>query len=377
MKKTYVMAATLIGLLILWMLSGIIFPSEKHEEVTIESATGNKDVVRVRTRIIEAELQGIELAVMGKTEAKRVVDIKAEIGGKIIATPVEKGQRVKKGEVLCELAEEDRLVQLNRAQASLEQAQVDYEGTLRLGKQNLVSSAQVAASKTLLETARAALKMAQLNVEYLKMYAPFAAYVEDRPAQVGALIDRNGICAKLLDESSLLATGQVSERDVQLLNLGQAVQVLFGRGDVLQGEISFLGRTADPLTRTYTIEAELDVGRQIVRDGMTAKIMIPLNEVLAHHISPAVLALDDNGNVGVRIVNANSEVEFHLVDIVKESVDGIWITGLPNKAQLITVGQELVANGDKVQAVIDNLPFGKLPSVTGQQKASTVSEEAK
>jgi multidrug efflux system membrane fusion protein len=351
-KKTYLIAAIIIGVISLWMFSGVIFPSNKHEVLSIEEQTAtDKPPVKVRAMHIKAKQQFMEVVLMGKTEAKRVVDIKAEIGGRVISTPVEKGQRVKAGDVLCALAEDDRQVQLTRAKAAFDKAQIDFDGALRLQKDGLISSSAIAANKSSLEIARANMKVAEINVEHLTMRAPFAGFVEERPAQVGALIDRNGICAQLLDEASLLATGQVSERDVHVLQLGQPVKVVLVDGQILTGKIRFIGRTAHPETRTYTVEAELELTNKVVRDGVTAKIIVPLNQVLAHHISPAVMALDDTGNVGVRIVNAENRVEFHHVQVVKETTEGVWITGLPEEVNLITVGQELVADGDVVEPV--------------------------
>lgn len=350
-KKTYIVAGLIISSIVIWMLSGVIFPSAKHKEFTIENAAVKNEPVKVRITHLVAQQQPIEVVVMGKTEAKRVVDIKAELSGRIVSTPVEKGQHVKTGDVLCELAEDDRPVQLDRAKAAFDKAQIDYDGAMRLQKSDLISSTSIAASKSALEGARATLKLAQLNVEHLKMRAPFSGFVEDRPAQIGALIERGGSCARLLDESSLLATGQISERDVHLVNLGQPVKVVLASNQAIDGKISFIGRTADPETRTYTVEANLEVSSQTVRDGVTGKIIIPLQEVLAHHISPAVLALDDAGQVGVRIVNKDNRVEFHHVRVVRETTDGVWIAGLPAEVDLITVGQELVADGDIVSPI--------------------------
>ncbi len=353
MKKTYFIALLIISVISVWMLSGVFFPAKsKHQDQSLEKTTAStKEPVKVRVKHLTAQNQHIEVVVMGRTEAKRLVDVKAEIGGRIVSVPAEKGQRVKAGDVLCELAEDDRRAQLARAKATVEKAQIDYDGALTLQKNGLISSTAIASNKSALEGARANLKVAELNVAHLQMRAPFAGFVEDRPAEIGALIDRNGICARLLDESSLLAIGQVAEKDVQKLVLGQTVQVLLSGGDLLNGKISFIARTADKETRTYSVEAELDVNNNSVRDGITAKIIIPLQEVLAHHMSPAVLALDDSGRVGVRIVNSESKVEFHYVAVVRETADGVWVTGLPAEIDLITVGQELVSDGDQVQAI--------------------------
>ena len=358
LKKTYLIAGFIILSVSLWMFSGAFKKSAAHDAPQNETPTdaGSKpahDVARVRVSHLVAQKQRVEIVLRGHTEAKRIVDVKAETGGRVIAVPAEKGQRVQKGDVLCELANEGRNERLAQAQAALAKANIDYDGAQRLQKDGLLSATSLAASKSALESARAALRTAELEVEHIQMRAPFAGFVEDRPAEVGALLERGSICARLFDESSLLATGQASEREVAMLTLGQPVLVQTTNGENVSGKISFIGRAADPQTRTYRIEAALDAGTNL-RDGITAQITIPLQEVMAHRITPAVLALDDAGKVGVRIINAEQRVEFHHVTVVRETKDGIWVTGLPNEIELITVGQEMVADGDKVETSPDN-----------------------
>jgi multidrug efflux system membrane fusion protein len=364
LKKTYLVAGLIVAVMLLWMLSGV-FKSKHHEnnddpatvsseETAGESSTDSTRINRVRTSHLVAQPQRVEIVLRGRTEAKRVVDIKAETGGRVVAVPVEKGQQVKAGDVLCQLAEDSRREQLSQARAAFDKASIDYDGALRLKKDGLLSTTSIAASKSALESARAALKVAELDVEHLQMRAPFAGFVEDRPAEIGVLMDRGGICVRLLDEASLLATGQASEREVAPLKLGQSVNVQLSNGDRVDGAISFISRTADPQTRTYRVEATLSTAGVSVRDGITAQITVPLQEVTAHRITPAVLALDDAGKVGVRIINAQQRVEFHHVEVVRETAEGIWVTGLPAEINLITVGQEMVADGDKVEVSPDH-----------------------
>ena len=357
LKKTYLIASLIIVSVSLWMFSGV-FKKEPSHETSDEPITNTADkpahdVARVRTTHLTAQKQRVEIVLRGHTEAKRIVDVKAETGGRVISVPAEKGQRVQKGDVLCELANEGRNERLAQAQAALAKANIDYDGAQRLQKDGLLSATSLAASKSALESARAALRTAELELEHVQMRAPFSGVIEDRPAEIGALLERGSICARLFDESSLLVTGQASEREVATLALGQLALVQTTSGETVNGKISFIGRTADPQTRTYRIEATLDAGTQL-RDGITAQITIPLQEVMAHRITPAVLALDDVGKVGVRIINANQHVEFHHVTVVRETKDGIWITGLPDTIDLITVGQEMVADGDKVETSPDN-----------------------
>lgn len=357
MKKTYVVACLVVVTVSLWMLSGAFKSHSAPDGDTASSAETHSTqpgTARVRIAHLIAKPQRVETVVRGRTEAKHIVDIKAETSGRVIAVPVEKGQRVQAGEVLCRLSDDSRHEQLSQARAAYDKAAFDYEGAQRLRKENLLSVTSLAASKAALESARAGLRMAELEVEHAQMRAPFAGFVEDRPAEVGALLERGMTCARLIDETSLLATGQVSEREVLPLALGQAVSVQLANGQQVNGKISFIGRAADPTTRTYRIEATLDNTGLSLRDGITAQITIPLQEVVAHRITPAVLALDDAGKVGVRIVNAEQRVEFHHIAVVRETAEGVWVTGLPHEIDLITVGQETVADGDKVEATPDN-----------------------
>lgn len=357
MKKTYLVAIVIGIAVTLWMSSGMIFHNKKSGTAG-DVGGGNapltrNDIARVRVQHMEAKPERILVTIRGRTQAKRVVAIKAEAGGRVVAVPVEKGQRVKKGTVLCQLAEDDHVALLEQARAMLEKAKIDYEGAQKLREKNLLSATMVAGSKAALQSAKAGVKSAEVAVEHLYMRAPFAGFVEDRPAQVGDLIERSGVCVRLVDESVILATGQASERDVAPLNIGQPVSVHLTSGGEIDGVISFVGRTADAQTRTYRIEATLKANGANVRDGGTVQMAIPLEEVLSYQISPAVLALDDEGQVGVRIVNTEKIVEFHPVQVVRENAEGVWVSGLPPVIDLITVGQEFVADGDKVEVTSD------------------------
>ena len=59
--------------------------------------------------------------------------------------------------------------------------------------------------------------------------------------------------------------------------------------------------------------------RQSIRDGISAAITIEANKVLAHKVSPAILMLGDQGQLGVRTVNLNNEVEFNTIEILEDT----------------------------------------------------------
>ena len=108
---------------------------------------------------------------------------------------------------------------------------------------------------------------------------------------------------------------------------------------------------ANQQTRTFAVELEIENADGSLPAGVTAEMNLPGNQALAHKISPSLLTLDLEGNLGVKIVNDNRRVEFHPVVIAQSDTDGVWVAGLPESARVIVVGQGYVVAGQLVEAV--------------------------
>ena len=104
-------------------------------------------MTRVRAHVIHAEAQTAHRAHSGRTENKRTVTVKAETGGTIVARAVERGQRVENGQVLCRISTEDREAKLEEGRQALNQTRIEYEGSLKLAKQGLISDTMTATTK--------------------------------------------------------------------------------------------------------------------------------------------------------------------------------------------------------------------------------------
>jgi len=128
-------------------------------------------------------------------------------------------------------------------------------------------------------------------------------------------------------------------------------------GRIIAGTIAFISRVADPETRTYQVEAILPNQDGRIRDGMTAELSIDLPAVVAHKIPQTALTLDDDGRLGVRLA-IGGEARFAEIRIISEAIDGVWVTGLPDTAEIIVVGQEFVRDG---RAILPT-PLDQAPS---------------
>lgn len=70
----------------------------------------------------------------------------------------------------------------------------------------------------------------------------------------------------------------------------------------------------------------------------------------AHLVAQSSLTLNDEGLLGLRLVDDESKVDFVPVEVIRDSTDGVWVAGLPEAANIITVGQEYVRDGVQVEA---------------------------
>ena len=76
--------------------------------------------------------------------------------------------------------------------------------------------------------------------------------------------------------------------------------------------------------------------------------------IKAHFLSPAVLTLNELGELGVKTVKSG-QVQFYKVQIIDDTQQGVWLTGLPDEVELIVVGQEFVRSNQKVQSLKINV----------------------
>tara|TARA_R100001039_G_scaffold39124_1_gene44019 strand:- start:476 stop:1600 length:1125 start_codon:yes stop_codon:yes gene_type:complete len=369
-KKQYLVAIGLVILIAAWMLvpRNDSDRDERYASADIDrtvsavtddgsSAASSAADFTVRATRSRVDTYTQTVSVRGRTQAFRLVDIRAETAGRVVATPVARGARVDKGDILCEIAVDTRETDLQEARSREEQARLEYQGGEDLFTRELISRSALAQLRTTYDAAIAAVRRAELALERTRIRAPFAGIVETRAVEVGDYMDMGGQCASLFDDDPMLLVGQVPEQDVNKLALGARVTGIMVTGERINGELTYLARAADPISRSYRIEVRLEPQQTPIRQGISTEILLDASQIRAHLVPPSSVTLDDAGLMGVKTLNSDNEVEFHRVRIVGESTrideSGFWVTGLPDEVVLITVGQELVFEGQIVNANFD------------------------
>jgi len=359
LKPRYQWAFGILIVATVWIGSGLILhPKTQISSESAEAKAATSDVPSVRVAALTASERNATITVRGRTQALHAVDVRAEIEGVVKAIRFDKGQKVRKGDVLCEIDINDRGAKVAQMNAMVAQTGKELEVAQELFKQGFRSKTQLAQTQAAYEAAKAGASTMGIQLANTKIRAPFDGYIDDRYVEVGDFMRVGDKCEMVYAPEPFLAVGAVSEQEVGQIAIGDPASATLVTGQTVTGKVRFVADRADATTRTFRIEVELPNADNTLRDGVSADIRIPVRRVAAFHISPGILVLDDAGAVGVRVVEKGI-VHFRPIKIVSDGPDGMWITGLPERVNIITVGQEFVNDGEKVKAVTDK---GGVPS---------------
>jgi len=355
-KTSYVIASAIAIAAAAWVLSGQLAKEEAvapAQASTAPAALPAHQLARVRVREQTAEPRVVEIVLRGQTQANRQVELRAETRGKVIAIPADKGATVDTDDVVARLSDDDRQARLAQAKALLAQRQIEYENAQKLSKKGYRPETDVAETRARLEEARAAVASMEIDIGYTSIRAPFAGVIETRPVEIGDFVNVGDPVATIVDLDPMLVVAHVAEKDVVHIKVGMPGRGHLVTGETVSGKVRFVGSTADAETRTFLVELEVPNRDHRIVQGISAELQLPVAELPAHRVSPAILSLTDDGKIGVKTLNAKNIVEFSDARIIGDGPDGIWLAGLPARVRFITVGQDFVMPGQQVEPVPD------------------------
>lgn len=288
-RQTYITAFLTLLLASVWMISGML--SDKGFEIKAKSELETISSVTVLKSTAQKHAKKIKVS--GVTEADKLIKIRTEVSGTVVSRPVKQGQFVKKDQLICQLYNAGR-------------------------------------------------------TSYPKVNAPFDGYLETFSVKEGDYLNIGAVCATIIDPDPMRLVAEVSEKEISLVKVGAKAFAKLITGKRIGGIVSFVSTSAHKGTRTFRVEIEVENSDRSIRDGVSAEIVILGSEILAHKISPSILMLGDAGELGIRTVSETNQVEFNPIQILEDTIEGIWISGLPEQTRIITIGQEYVFQGQTV-----------------------------
>lgn len=356
MRATYFPALAIAVAAILWMVSGLLVGDDERSAKSLQDSAGQVETGRplqdVRVRTVVAAPFVNDVVVSGRSQPSRAVEIRGEATGLVEEILAAEGDHVAQGDVLVRLEERGRAARVREAKELVAQREVEYNAAQQLETQGYNTRIRLAEASASLEAARAGLRQAEIDLEKTQIVAPFEGVLGDQFVESGDYVTEGTPLFTVVDLNPVEFAGYVTERHVGSIDVGQSAKIVFLDGHETEGVVTFVAPEANPDTRTFRVLVSVDNPDGLIRGGLTVELRLPLAERMAHRISPSVLSLNDEGVVGVKLVGDSDEVQFVPVAILADRPGFMLVGGLPEKVRLITVGQEFVIDGQKVNPVL-------------------------
>ncbi|MBT3557899.1 MAG: efflux RND transporter periplasmic adaptor subunit [Rhodospirillales bacterium] len=350
MKRGQITALAIAVIAVGWIMSGQ-FPeqSDTTTQTVTQASESSVPSVRVQGSVAQPKIQ--EISLFGRTEADRSIDIRAETDGQVIELKVREGQLITTGDVVVRLAIDGRDARVRDAESQLNYRKIAYNAAEKLSKDKFLSEVKLAEEQAELSAAYAELAIARVELARTRIMAPFEGVVGELYVEEGKSVQSGDTIIRIDDLNPIVVVAQITEREVMRAERGQRARVTLASGKQYTGVIGYISRTADALTRTFQVEVAIDNADLGISAGLTADVVLFTKPAMAHRVTPAVLTLNDQGQIGIKVVGDDNVVKFHAIEIVADTSDGVWVTGLPHTARVISVGQEFVLDGQTVNPV--------------------------
>ena len=286
------------------------------EEDSAQQTDKNAELVSVVVYSSNSQNLGSSVILRGETEAARFVQVRAETFGQVISDPLRKGSFVQKDDILCRLDEgtresalADSLARLGEAKAlipqteaklgeansRLEEAKINFNAASKLSEGGYASDTRVASvqaamrsaeagvataaagfdsTRARIQSAEAGVATAKKEIERLTITAPFEGALESDTAEIGSLLQPGDLCGTIIQLNPIKLVGFLPETELFRVKLGASVRAQLTSGQQIEGNVTFLSRSADSKTRTFRVEVNVPNDGLEIRDGQTVEIAI-------------------------------------------------------------------------------------------------------
>jgi membrane fusion protein, multidrug efflux system len=279
--------------------------------------------------------------------------IVAEVPGKIVAKQVVEGQHVTQGTILAQIDDRDYRNAHSAAAANYHAAKASHDRLALLYKDELVTRAQLDDAVALLDTSKAAMDNAALNLERCTIRSPMTGVVDRMHIENGQYLAAADPVAGLLQMDRVKIEVGIPESDVDTVrNIERfklTIDALGGRA--VQGRRHHLARSAETLARTYRLEIAVDNPDGALLPDMFARVEIVKRRVEDALSVPLFALVSHQKEQAVYVAEAGRA---RLAPIRKGIQEGWQVQidqGLQAGAMVIVVGQRDIKDGARINIV--------------------------
>ena len=232
--------------------------------------------LKVKTMVLSPATGGMTSRYVGTIEPIRETPLSLQSVGRVVSISAKNGQRVKKGQTLMAIDNTQAMNALQTAEASLKHAQDGYDRVSKVHSKGVVSDQKMVEIESQLAQAKSLYAAAKQQLAECTLKAPCDGIMDGLKAEKGQTLIPGAKVCSILDVSSFSVRFTVPEGEIKGLT-GERISGLVecaAVDTVLPIEITEKSVTANPVTHTYDVVAKIKGGKEILMNGMVAKVMI-------------------------------------------------------------------------------------------------------
>ena len=337
--------------------------------IALASFSLSAAIKNVETVVARQEISNLKIELSGTVQALNDAQLTSLESGVVRIINVDEGDNVKKGQTLIELDDSLATIKLDQAKAVFQAAQVQYKEDLRLlneiselTKQEVVAKtllaerqSNLANSQALLSQAEATVRLQEEVVSRHKLLAPFAGTIAKRNIDIGEWISQQSQVLQLVSDNSLRLFVDIPQEYYQGIKSNESIQVLVtpdtASPKVLNLVLTQYTNVSNPISRTFRARIDLPQNTELV-SGMSAKVQVIIPRPHASQVNLPKSALKRHPDNSYSVYAVEEQKAKRIgVTLIKTSLDTVLVQGVPDKANIIVSGNELLTEGTEVKVV--------------------------
>ncbi len=345
-------------MLLIFFISAPLISCKKEKKEEKEILI-NVHVTAAQTKTVRPYIE-----TTGSLKADEDVMISSEVDGIVKSIKVEEGTAVSKGSLLVEINETDYLLDKQRAEAALKQAEAtlanvksEFQRKESLYKEELITrqqyddiSTRVILAEADLAKAKSMLESSEERLARTRIYSPLNGMVKEKKISSGDFVRISSPLLHLIKVDPLKLHFTISEKDIASLKTGQEVDFTVDSfpDKKFRGRVNLLYPNVEERTRTLQAEAVVPNSGRLLKPGLFVRATIytgPPRDVI---VAPLTALIYDNSTVSLFVVEGSLARVRKVTTGRKYGEDIEIIEGLNEKERIVVVGQNNLSEGIKV-----------------------------
>lgn len=326
-----------------------------------EVATREHESKILVTRPVQREVS-VTRDYVCQLHSKRHIEVRALERGYVQDVAVNEGQHVDEGQLMFQILPVVYRAELERAKAESAAAHVEYENTLRLSSNKVVSQSHVALAKAKYERAQADVELAKAHLDFTAIKAPFSGIMDRLHVWGGSLVEEGELLTTLSDNSVMWAYFNVPEAEYldyvgdDAGALGQDVDLLMANGRIFghPGHVATIEANFNNTTGTIPFRADFPNPDGLLRHGQTGNILLK-RRIANAVVIPQKATFEILDHTYVFVVGDDDVVRQTRVE-VQEELEDVFVVGesLAPEQRIVLEGQRHVRDGQKIEYEIED-----------------------